>query len=301
MPEYLYKLLTAKLNYDKVYEVRLRAGKPVTVNYAGRYYHACEGGVSQETAGAYLCDGRLVESVILNASNHSIYTVTNQLKEGYITVAGGIRLGICGEPVYGTDGEIRTFKNYSSVNIRIPHEVKNCALNALDFVFSGRVANTLVISPPGGGKTTFLRDMARLLSDRAGLNILVLDERGELAASAGGAAQLDVGLYTDVLCNCGKKFGFEQGIRTMRPDVIITDELANATDAEAIVYAASCGVRVLASVHAYDQYDYAAKPDFEAAFKRRLFERYVVLSARRGPGTYEGIYDAELNCLYYAK
>jgi stage III sporulation protein AA len=208
-----------------------------------------------------------------------------------------VRIGICGELV-SEGGLIKTIKNFTSVNIRVPHEVANCCLNAFRHIVDGQVHNTLIISPPGAGKTTVLRDIAvRLSNCIPPQNVLILDERSEIAAVCNGIAQLNAGLYSDVMTNCGKAYGFEHGIRSMRPDVIITDELANAADLDAAAYAMASGVKVIASVHACDHLDIAVKPHFESAVKRRLFGRYVVLSDRRGPGTYEGIYDAQFNPL----
>lgn len=299
LPTDIFRIITERLNFVKVFELRFRSNCPVTVNYGGKYYQLNPGGIVSD-GGTIICDRRLIEHIILKATDHSVYTVSNQLKNAFITVAGGIRIGICGEPVYD-GGEIRTFKNYQSLNIRIPHEVPNCSLNAYDSIYGGAVSNTVVISPPGAGKTTFLRDIAKQLSDRANKNVLIIDERGEIAASAGGAAQLDVGKNTDVLTNCGKRFGFEQGIRAMRPDVIITDELGGRDDAEALLYAVTCGVSVIASCHAKDQFDLYKKPDFEALCRMKVINRFIVLSSRKGPGTYEGIYDENFTTVYRAQ
>ena len=300
LPDYLVNILSGKLNFEKVYELRFRTGKPVMVNYGGRYMHLTLSGVSGTDCNSIKCDKKLLESIVYKATDHSLYAVNDQLKHGFITISGGIRLGICGELVTESNA-VRTVKNFSSVNIRVPHEIRNCSLNAFKHIVDVEVHNTLIISPPGGGKTTFIRDFARNLSEhQITVNTLIIDERSEIAAAANGIPQLDVGKYSDVFSNCSKAFGFEQGIRAMRPDVIITDELANKADLDSVGYALSSGVKIIATAHAYDHLDLSSKTDFESVLKRRLFDRYIVLSGRRGPGTYEGIYDAHFNCIYFA-
>ncbi|MDR3318350.1 MAG: Flp pilus assembly complex ATPase component TadA [Clostridiales bacterium] len=299
LPEYLNSIISNKLNYQKVYELRVRAAKPILVNYGGKYMHLTEEGVSMTASGAICADRKLVDAIIYKATEYSVYAVNGQIKNGFITVSGGIRIGICGELVQENNA-VRTQKNYCGINIRIPHEVKNCSLNAFNHIVNKDIYNALIISPPGAGKTTFIRDLANNISMLSTpINILIVDERSEIAACSGGIPQLEVGRYTDVITNCTKEYGFSTGIRTMRPDVIITDELATEEDVKAAAYAISCGVKVIATTHAFDHLDLSLKPNFSAAMKNKLFDRFVVLSYRNGPGTYEGIYDSNNTCLYY--
>jgi stage III sporulation protein AA len=298
LPEYLNRIIADKLNYEKLYELRIRADKPIILNYGGRYIHMTPEGLSPQKDGAVVADRKLIENIIYKASEYSVYAVNEQIKSGFITVAGGIRIGLAGELVY-ENNIIRTQKNFSGLNIRVPHEVTNCALNAFPYIYNRDIYNTLVISPPGAGKTTFIRDLAKIIGDSEVLiNVLIIDERSEIAACLSGVPQLNVGMYTDILCNCSKGYGFGAGIRTMRPDVIVTDELATKEDIDAAAYAISCGVKVIATTHAYDHSDLGLKPNFAEITKNKMFERYVILSCRKGPGTYEGIYDAAFNALY---
>lgn len=298
LPEFLVDILNNKLNYDKVYELRIRSGGPITVNYGGKYYYLNPEGIGAKNGGSIVTDRKMIEAIIYKAADYSMYAVNNQLKQSYITVTGGIRIGICGELVI-EDEHIKGVKNFTSLIIRIPHEVIDCAFNAFQFLAKDELFNSLIISPPGCGKTTFLRDMARLLSDNEPIrNTLIVDERYEIASCYGGVTQLNVGSFTDVISNCNKRYGFEQGIRAMKPDVIITDELADEEDLDAVIYAAGCGVKIIASIHAGDHLDLINKEGFEKLIKKRVFERYVVLSSRRGPGTYEGIYDGNFNSMF---
>ena len=299
MPDSVGEAIGKHLKYDKVYELRLRLNKPVLVNYCGRYAHLTAEGLSDQPDNAITLDRKAMEGLIYKASGHSIYAFNDQIRQAYITIAGGVRIGICGEIVFENNA-VKTIKNFTSVNIRIPHEIKNCSLNALKYIADGQIHNTLVISPPGAGKTTFLRDLCAQFAKLTPVqNTLVLDERSEIAAVANGTPCLDVGLYTDVMSGCTKQFGFEQGIRSLRPDIIVTDELGSPADIASLAVAAACGVKIIASAHAYDHIDLSINPNFSEVVKKRLFKRFVVLSNRRGPGTYEGIYDENFNPLNF--
>jgi len=303
LPEHLRQAFAA-LPIDRVYEIRLRAGRPVVACISGKSF-VINKSPSREGVAALGADGvgllvtrTDLDTIIHKASNYSIYAVNEQIKQGFITIHGGIRIGICGEVVCEND-RISTIKNISSLNIRVPHQVRGCSYAVLPYVFAeARPLKTLVISPPGAGKTTFLRDLACRVSETYGLlNCLVLDERGEIAASHLGENQLDVGAATDVMTGCSKSYGFENGIRSMRPDVIITDEIATAADVEMVRLAARSGVCIFASVHASGIDEIRAKPNFAALVAERVFDRYVVLGVTDSAGTIMGVYDANLKLL----
>lgn len=295
LPEKIFKVISEKVSLKAVNEIRLRADKPVVLNVSGKLYFLSESGVTNNIKNALYASKIIIEDVIFRASECSIYSVNEQIKKGFIVTDEGVRLGIGGNMIV-ENGQIKTMSNFCSCNIRIPHAVKNCSLVALPYLLKDEtVENTLVISPPGCGKTTFLRDFVGQLSERnLPFNVLLIDERGEL----------DCGItsnFTDKICFSSKKMGFENGIRALAPDIIITDELGQEEDVDAIKYACRCGVKLLASTHSESIESFSKKPLFESLIKEKVFKRFVVLSKRNGPGTFEGVYDENFSRVYISR
>lgn len=255
MTEYLKKILppivTAaieRLNFSLLYEIRMGVDRPCRVNYGGEFGYLTPCGVGSRER-AIIIDVKQISDVLLRACDFSLYTVNASLCEGYLTVRGGIRIGVCGEAVYDAD-RLRTVKNYNAIDIRIPHEVRGCAESTYTKFFTRAIDNTLIVSPPCGGKTTFIRDLCRLISND-GHAVLLCDERCEIASAVCGRASLDVGRNTDIASGFKKTYTMRQGIRAMSPEVIITDELASE-DVDDIRYCVKCGVKVIATAHAQD-------------------------------------------------
>ena len=287
------------LQMDKLNEIRLRVSFPTIVYYGGRYFLG-ENGLADSNKDSLCATAQELNDIVYRACECSVYAHNEELKQGYITIEGGIRIGICGEVVVD-NGIIKTIKNFSSLNIRIPREIKDCSLTALPFLHNENgVLNTLVLAPPGAGKTTFIRDLAAQLSNKfISRNLLVVDERNEIASVINGKPGLNVGKYTDVYSGADKQFGIINGIRTMTPDAIILDELITSADLQAINYIIGCGVKVVATSHSRDIYDLQKKPLFKEVLKDNLFDRFVVLSNRKCKGTLEGVWDKNYTCLYY--
>ena len=264
------------LNYNRLSEIRLRRGQPVIVEYDGKYAFLGRAGIASNASESI----RLSEIThILNAATGGcVYGFTEQMKNGFITVEHGVRIGIAGE--YVTEkGVVNTIKNVTSLNIRIPHDIKDCADYLFKTVFLNELKSTLIFSRPGLGKTTMLRDIARKLSGTK--NVLVFDERGEIAAMDSYGEGFDLG-NVDVV-RCYSKLGaIASAIRAMKPDVIITDELYGDEDIEAVRFAADCSITVIASSHIADR----------EKLKKMPFEYFVELKSL---GAKPEIYDKNFN------
>lgn len=285
LPEKIFNIIDKKVNLKTVNEIRFRADKPIVICVSGKNYFLNENGITSSGASCLYASKIAIEDIIFRASECSIYSVNEQIKKGYIVTENGIRIGIGGN-VVEENGQVKTMTNFSSCNIRLPHNVRNCSLCAFPFIVNENVIeNTLIISPPGCGKTTFLRDFVAQLSERKlSFNVLILDERGELDC------KLDSNFY-DKIAFSSKKMGFENGIRALSPDLIVTDEVGQEEDIDAILYVSTCGVKVLASTHADSMETFCKKPLFQKLIKEKVFKRYILLSKRNGPGTFEGVYN----------
>ena len=292
------------VDFEQVQEIRLRVHAPLLMICNNReYYITREGNLSMRAEEAYLVTREALKETLDYMSSYSLYAFEEEIKQGFITIQGGHRIGIAGKTI--TDGHgIRSMKFISFINVRLSHQVKGCAESVLPYLYDrDMIFHTLIISPPRCGKTTLLRDIIRQVSngsaDHAGLTIGVIDERSEIGACYQGIPQNELGIRTDILDCCPKAQGMMMLIRTMSPQVIAVDEIGNREDLEAIEYVMNCGCRILATVHGNSMEDIREKPGLSSFLQEKRFERYVVLGNRRGPGTVEAVYDAageELIC-----
>lgn len=231
-----------------------------------------------------------INFILQRISNYSLYAYEEEIKQGFITIKGGHRVGIAGECVMD-GGQIKTIKNISSLNIRICREVIGCSNKLMKYISeSGRVYNTLIISPPKCGKTTLLRDISRNLSKEK-IKISIVDERSEIAACFQGIPQMNIGIRSDVLDNCLKSEGMILAIRSLSPDVIICDEIGTKKDVEALIKAFNSGVNLITTIHGYSIEDISRREVFHDLFVDAILQRIIVLSNRNGVGTVEGIYE----------
>ncbi len=259
---------------DTLEEIRVRAGRPVQLLYADR-----------ERMLAFVADSRFSALLLERLAEHSLYAREAELREGFLTLRGGCRAGISGR-MAASGGKVTHMAEAASFNLRIAREHKGCADAALPLLLEGgRPVPTLLLSPPGVGKTTLLRDIARQLSDggagRRGYKTAIADERSELAGTADGVPLLDVGIRTDVMDGCPKADAMERMLRSMSPEVIITDELGSAADTEAVCRASAGGVCVIASAHGGSIGDAERKAYLAPLLKNGCF-RQVLLLSRQG-------------------
>lgn len=283
-------------------EIRLRRGFPVEIVSGGHSSFVTErGGLTKNPRDGWLFSESSADLLLNLISQHSLYALEEELRRGYVTVTGGHRVGISGKALT-EKGEVRGMKDISSFNIRIAREKKGVAIPILPFLISeGNVLNTLIVSPPQCGKTTLLRDLARIISygnpHLSGKKVAIVDERSEIAGCVRGVPQKDVGVRTDVLDACPKAEGMMMMVRSMSPDVLITDEIGRREDAEAVQEVINSGVVLLASAHGRDIEEIKRRPVLSAILQMNVFRRYVVLSRRQGAGTVESIFDENLSCL----
>lgn len=264
------------INLNKVYEIRLRAEKPVMINYEGVYCYLGAYGLTDCAQKALFCDKNDVENCVFKAGKYSVYSVEEQIRKGFLTADNGVRIGLAGEYVF-EKGQPFAIRDFSSLCIRVPHAIVGCGEKIYDRCMRDRVHSILICSPPGLGKTTILRDLARIISNKTKQNVLICDERGEIANG-------DVGETTDVLRFCDKQTAFEAGIRAMRPQIIITDELS-PDDCKAVERAIFAGITVIASAHV-SQINTLKKPFLG------IFSRYVFLKTDE-LGVISHVYDEE--------
>lgn len=282
-------------------ELRLRADLPIELcGQTDSVYLHKQIGTTRQGDEAYRLTSADLSHVMQNMTQFSLYAVEEELRRGFITIPGGHRVGVAGRVVLQSDGSVKSIRNISSLNVRIARSIPGAADRLRPYLYR-RVdkapLSVLLLSPPNCGKTTLLRDLARQWSDNLMVNrsrkthVTVIDERSEIAGCIDGIPQFSVGQRTDVLDGCPKAEGMMMAIRSLSPDVLVTDEIGREEDVQAILEAAHAGVAVLASAHAADLADWRQRPHMEDLFASKAFMRYVLLSRRKGPGTVEAVLD----------
>lgn len=294
------------VNFEDVQEIRLRVQGPLMMIYQNEEFYVSQSGkLVKSIQEAFLISKNELRETMEYISNYSLYAFEEEIRQGFITIQGGHRIGIAGKTIIDSN-DIKSIKYISFINVRLSHQVKGCADKVLPYLYhDGRIYHTLLISPPRCGKTTLLRDIIRQMSNGTeysdGKTMGVVDERSEIAACYMGIPQNDLGVRTDVLDCCPKAKGMMMMIRTMSPEVIAVDEIGSREDLEAIEYIINCGCKIIATVHGQSIEDIKTKPVLRKLVQEHVFERYVILNNEKNIGNISEIYDSMGNRLYHKK
>lgn len=283
---------------SSIQEMRIRAYQPILLLVGGKEYGLSDKGLEHVNKG-YVATLQDVQAILNFLSGYSLYALEDELRQGYVTIQGGHRVGLVGKTVI-EEQKVKTLKHISGLNIRFSHEVIGCSDKVLPYLLSrDKVYHTLIVSPPKCGKTTLLRDLIRNLSNGFSgfgpYTVGVVDERSEIAGCYMGVPQNNLGMRTDVLDACPKVEGMRMLLRAMAPDIIAVDEISSKADMEAIEEVLGAGVTLLCSTHGKDLEDCMKKPVLSSMLEKGLFEKIIVLSSRSGPCTIESIEDVRKN------
>lgn len=277
--EYLAKNIYNVLNVpavlekiDKLEEIRLRGNKNIVLKFN-----------NEEVIVSYKVTIKDLLETLEKVTENSVYTYEKQISQGFITLAGGHRVGVVGNAV-NEDDKITNISYVSGMNFRIAREIKGCGNFIIKRLYeNGNFQNTLIVGSPGSGKTTLLRDLIRQVSNgnqyNKGLNVGVVDERNELAAMYKGSEQTDLGLRTDVIANIPKKLGIKILIRSMAPEVIAVDEIGGIEDSKMIYYAMCSGTKALLTAHGNSLNDIKINPELQELMKYYVIEKIIILDS----------------------
>lgn len=288
LPAQLVKCL-CRISLDGVQELRFISGKPLSVRFSdGVYYVTEKGTLSRYPHNAVRISEKHMAELLERVTKSSLYSVKDEIRNGYITIEGGHRVGLAGTAVT-ENGSVEFIKYISAMNIRRAVEIPGAADKVMEHILGDTIKNTLIISPPCGGKTTMLRDIARCLS-HAGHSVAIADERCEIAAMYNGRSPFDLGNLTTVLDNCPKAQAMLMLLRSMSPEVIITDEIGSSDECEAVRSIMNSGVAVIASIHGGSVRELLKRRHISQLLPQ--FNTLITLSGRNAAGKVTEVRDA---------
>lgn len=279
-PDKLQNILLEKIkaNEDKLEEIRIRNQRPIILKFN-----------SEEVVVEYIVNSEEIKSVLQLICENSIYSYQKQISSGFITLQGGHRVGLVGSCVI-ENNKIININYINSFNFRIARQVIDCSNDILKHILDiekNSVFNTLIISPPGCGKTTLIRDIARQVSSGnseynfKGITVGIVDERSEIASLYKGVPQNDVGIRTDVIENVSKSIGIKILVRSMAPKVIIADEIGIYEDIDAINYALCSGCKGIFTAHGSSLEDIYKNPVLKNLIDAHVFQRLIFLDENK--------------------
>ncbi|MEI5908114.1 stage III sporulation protein AA [Bacillus spongiae] len=272
---------------DHLEEIRIRVQRPLEVISQGKPLFL-----------SYIIREEDAEALINRLAQYSFYTLEEELKRGYITIAGGHRVGLAGKVIL-EHGEVKAIRQLSSFNIRVARQKSGIAMPLIPYLYENRWMHTMIIGAPQTGKTTLLRDIARILSTGVeekqldAKKVGIVDERSEIAGCVNGVPQLAFGPRVDVLDACPKAEGMMMMIRSMSPDVLVVDEIGREEDARAILEAVNAGITLFMTTHGHSFSDIKKRPILREIINLGIIDRYIELSRKTGPGTISTIRDHE--------
>ncbi|WP_071395722.1 stage III sporulation protein AA [Bacillus tuaregi] len=272
---------------QEIEEIRVRVNRPLEISARGTAHFF-----------PYLVQQEDAVHLLNKISHFSLYALEEELKRGFITIEGGHRVGLAGKVVLEA-GRVKAIKEVASFNIRIASEKIGIADKLINDIYVGNWLHTMIIGPPQTGKTTMLRDIARIISsgDAGGkfkaAKVGIVDERSEIAGCVAGIPQMSFGPRVDVLDACPKAEGMMMMIRSMSPDVLIVDEIGRKEDSEAILEAVNAGIKLMMTTHGDSFAEICKRPTLKAILQEGIFQRFIILGRSVGPGTIISVLDHE--------
>ncbi len=294
LPDSIQKIVSSFKSTEQIEEIRIRVNRPLEIVRNGRPFNPSRTGTEP-----YIVTIEDGIHLMNKLSQFSLYAFEEELRRGYITIKGGHRVGLAGK-VITEKGQVKAIRDVSSFNIRVARQKQGIADPLAPYLYNKRWLNTLIIGPPQSGKTTLLRDLARVASE--GLpqwkidssKVGIVDERSEIAGCIQGVPQHELGSRVDVLDSCPKAEGIMMMIRSMSPEVIVVDEVGRQEDAEAILEALNAGVQMIMTSHGYSIENVLKRPTLKKLLDIQLFDRFVEMSRAHGNNRIKRILDADL-------